>query len=242
MPRKVLILQHVAHETGGTLDDYLQRAGLDWSYLPLYRNMPDRIDWASVAGLVVLGGSMNVDETDRYPFLKFDLRAIGEALDAEVPLLGVCLGSQLLAKALGSRVYPNGVKEIGWYALDIRPEAADDPLFTGCGPQETVFQWHGDTFDLPGGAVHLASSRQCAQQAFRYGRSAWGIQFHIEMTRELIDSWLGVSENDAELASLPYIDPARIRAETPAQLPRMASLADRVLSRFAAMCRRCATA
>ena len=105
---------------------------------------------------------------------------------ADLPVLGICLGAQLLAKTLGARVYPNRVKEIGWYPIELTPAAADDPLFAQSGAQ-TVFQWHGDTFDLPAGAVHLARSPLCENQAFRYGHNAYGLQFHIEMTAAMID-------------------------------------------------------
>ena len=103
-------------------------------------------------------------------------------------------------KALGAKVYPNRVKEIGWYRVDLTPHADRDALFEGGGKQITVFHWHGDTFDLPPGTVRLAQSQLCRNQAFRYGRSAYGLQFHIEMTAELIDSWLAQSANCGELA------------------------------------------
>ena len=137
-------------------------------------------------------------------------------------------------------------KEIGWYTITLTPEAANDPLFGGCvdngqtgqARELTVFQWHGDTFDLPPGAVLLAGSRLCPHQAFRYGGSAWGLQFHIEMTAEMVNDWLGEPGNRGELAGLSYIDPEAIRAETPRQLPGLQSLARQVLGRFADVCRR----
>ena len=118
---------------------------------------------------------------------------LSSRLAMDLPVLGICLGSQLLAKTLGARVYPNHVKEIGWYPVELTPAAADDPLFAQSGTR-TMFQWHGDTFDLPSGAVHLARSPACENQAFRYGRRAYGLQFHIEMTAAMIDDWLSVPE------------------------------------------------
>ena len=232
----VLVFQHIPHETLGSLESAFQEVGLAWKYLEMFGPVPPGIDLSAVAGLVVLGGPMNVDEVDQYPFLAAEIGWIRRAVQAGLPYLGICLGSQLLAKALGARVYANGVKEIGWYRIELTPQAADDPLFTGCQPIQTVFQWHGDTFDLPAGAVHLAFSPLCRHQAFRFGQSAWGLQFHIEMTPELIDRWLGVGQNCDELAGLDYIDPRTIREGTAENLPPMERLGNRVLRRFADLC------
>src|SRR5262249_43189076 len=157
------------------------------------------------AGLVVMGGPMNVDQVDRYPNLAIEVQWLRQAVEAKLPILGVCLGSQLLAKALGSPVYANRIKEIGWYEVEWLPAATDDPLFSTLPRPTTVFQWHGDTFDLPPGAVQLARSPQCENQAFRYGPSAYGLQFHMEVTAAIIDDWLCESGNCGELAGLSYI-------------------------------------
>jgi GMP synthase (glutamine-hydrolysing) len=237
--KPVLVLQHVPHERLGTIEESFRQTGLSWQYVELHRPPVDRLEalpLEEAAGLVVLGGPMNVDEVERYPFLAREIRWIREAMAMELPLLGVCLGSQLLAKAMGARVYANDRKEIGWCEIRTTPEAADDPLFSESGPVETVFQWHGDTFDLPEGAVHLAEGQTCRHQAFRYGPSAWGLQFHIEMTAELIGSWLEEAGNSAELAGLDYIDPQEIVARTPRALPAMQRLGRRVMPRFAGMC------
>lgn len=232
----VVVLQHVPRETLGSLEAVLHRAGLPWRYVELFAGLPDRLDIKQASGLIVLGGPMNVDQTDRYPFLAAEVQWIRQALQHSVPLLGICLGSQLLAKACGARVYPNPVKEIGWYEVGLTSPAAGDPLFAGCPPQLTVFHWHGDTFDLPPEAVLLATGPLCRHQAFRVGPRAYGLQFHIEMTAELIDSWLADFENNIELASLPYIDPEQIRQQTAVMLPRLEAVGSEVLGRFAALC------
>ena len=234
----ILVLQHVPHETLGTLESHFVGAGFPCRYVGLFSQVPERLDLDQAAGLVVLGGPMNVNEVDQYPFLGPEPGWIREAIDRRVPVLGICLGAQLLAKSQGARVYRNPVKEIGWYEIQLSPEAADDALFAGLPPRQTVFQWHGDTFDLPAGAAHLASSESCRQQAFRVGRSAWGLQFHIEMTAALVDDWLGDAENRRELAALDYIHPDRIRAATPQFLPRMEAMGEQILPRFVELCRR----
>jgi GMP synthase (glutamine-hydrolysing) len=235
MNRTVLILRHMPQEGGGTLETALTRAGIKVRYVDLFQEIPARLPLDRVSGLVILGGPMNVDEVDRYPFLKLDVLWIRQALEIGLPLLGICLGSQLLAKALGSRVHANAVKEIGWYPLEWLPAAADDRLFGQRGAT-TVFQWHGDTFDLPQEAVLLASGSSCKNQAFRWGTNAYGLQFHIEMTAAMLDDWLKKGEDSGELAALDYVDPQLIRQSTPALLPPMQQLAGEVFGRFAQMC------
>lgn len=237
--KPILVLRHVPHESLGTIAEQLSRAGLAWQCGDWFApgGAPDDFLPARYAGLVVMGGPMNVDQTDRYPFLATEVQWMRRALEAELPLLGVCLGSQLLAKTLGAKVYPNRVKEIGWYTIETTAAAADDRLLAGCGSRQTVFQWHGDTFDPPPGAVHLARSELCPQQAFRAGPCAYGLQFHVEMTAEMVEDWLAEGCNCDELSALDYIDPAAIRAATPRHLPALRQFAERVLGRFADLCR-----
>jgi GMP synthase (glutamine-hydrolysing) len=238
--RPILVLQHVAHEPLAALEAVFRQSGLAWQYVELFRPAVAELEHLPLeeeaAGLVVLGGPMN-DEVRQYPFLAREIPWIRQALAIELPVLGICLGAQLLAKALGAKVFANGRKEIGWYPIQITPEAADDPLFAGTGPSATVFQWHGDTFDLPDGGVRLARAETCENQAFRYGPSAWALQFHVEMTAGLIDAWLDDARNASELAGLDYIDPVQIRARTPEHLPAMEALGGKLLPRFAALCR-----
>jgi len=231
--KSVIVLRHVAHEPMGTLEKHLGDVGLEYRYVDLFQSLPHRLPLDQAAALVVMGGPMNVDEQDQYPFLAAEVDWIRQAIQAETPVLGICLGAQLIAKSLGARVYANGVKEIGWYPLEVTADAADDRLFAGCQPVETVFQWHGDTFDLPAGATNLARSELCKHQAFRYGTSTYGLQFHVEVTPEIIDSWLAEPGNCGELSGLNYIDAPAIRAETPRRLPAMEALAGRLLPRFA---------
>lgn len=234
----VIVLRHVAREPLGTIETAFARASLEWRYVDLFAAVPEHLDLEKAAGLVVLGGPMNVNQIDVYPWLVSEVEWIRHAVGVGLPILGVCLGGQLLAKALGARVAANRVKEIGWYELELTAGAAIDPLFQGCERRQTVFQFHGDTFDLPEGAVHLARCRDCENQAFRHGDCAYGLQFHIEMTQALIEDWLGDPKERRAMASLGYIDPETILAETPESLCRMGALGERILPRFAAMCKR----
>ena len=235
--KPVVAFRNAEAESMGTIEDALRGAGLPYSYVDLYAQLPRSFDPGQLAALVVMGGPMNVDETERYPYLAAEVDYLRAALDAGLPILGVCLGSQLLAKALGARVYPLERKEIGWYSVETTEAARDDALFSHFGASKRVFQWHGDTFELPDGAVQMAASPLCAQQAFRHGESAYGLQFHMEMTSAMIESWLAEPAGCAEIDALDYIDPQEIRRQIPAELDGMQALAARVFGEFARRCR-----
>jgi GMP synthase (glutamine-hydrolysing) len=199
--RKLLVLQHVAREPLGILDPLLRDAGLRIRYVNFAREPAAQVDVGRYAGLIVLGGPMNVDEADRFPHLTHETEILRAALDRGIPTLGICLGAQLMAAALGARVHPNPVREIGWYPLALSHAAADDPLFRHLDGA-SVFQWHAYTFTEPRDTVHLASTESCGNQAFRYGDFAYGLQFHLEVDRALIRAWLEHSESQRELEAL----------------------------------------
>jgi GMP synthase-like glutamine amidotransferase len=140
------------------------------------------------------------------------LKLLEQALAFGVPLLGICLGSQLIAKALGARVYQSPSKEIGWERVRFTAAAADDPVFSGFASSTTFFHWHEETFDLPSGAEWLAYSEKCRHQAFRYGRSAYGVQFHPEITPEMIVDW------SAQPTGCGDIDPHAVDAVPPGRV------------------------
>ncbi|HEY2759393.1 MAG TPA: gamma-glutamyl-gamma-aminobutyrate hydrolase family protein [Pirellulales bacterium] len=247
--KPVIALQHVPHEGLGTIGDALARAGAHCKIVDAFAGPLPKFDPRDWSGLVVLGGPMNVDQTDRYPALAEEVRWLQQAVEATLPVLGICLGSQLLAKALGSKVFANRIKEIGWYEVELMAAAEEDALFQELAKPQAggevrseaarkinVFQWHGDTFDLPAGAVQLASSEQCENQAFRFGESAYGLQFHMEVTAEIIDDWLYEGGNCGELAELNYINPMAIREQMPQKLPMMESMGRMVFDRFVKMC------
>ena len=207
--RKLLVLQHVPSEPLGVLDPLLRRAGFRIRYVNFARDPNAQVDVVRYDGLIVLGGPMNVDHVETFPHLLHEIEVIRGALHREIPTLGICLGAQLLAAALGARVHPNPVREIGWYPLRLSEAATHDPLFRHLDATTPVFQWHAYTFTEPRDAVHLASSESCANQAFRYRDFAYGLQFHLEVDGPLIQRWLRHSELRHELEPLGGDEHAR---------------------------------
>ncbi len=234
--KPVLVFRHAARDSIGTLAGIFGSAGVPFRYLDLFGELPDAFRPRDWAGLVVLGGSMNADEIDEHSFLVIEVEWIRQTVDAGLPVLGICLGSQLLAKSLGARVYKNACKEIGWYEWQPLPAAADDPLLSSVRPGDIVFHWHGETFELPEDEVQLVRGATCELQAFRYGRQAWGLQCHLEVTPEMIEDWMSRPGGCRELAELPHIDPAAIRADMPRRMPAMHALGERVFGAFAQRC------
>jgi GMP synthase (glutamine-hydrolysing) len=232
MPR-LLVCQHVPYEILGTLNPLLKSAGFRIRYVNFGRHPDAEPSLDGYQGLVVLGGPMSVNDTDRHPHLTTELKLIEQAMNCGMPVLGICLGAQLIAKTLGSRVYPNDEKEIGWYDVSPTEMARGDPLAAHLKESEKLFQWHGDTFDIPKGAVHLASSTLCASQAFRYGPNVYALQFHLEVDEPMIERWLTVPTHVKEIESLGgKIDPQTIRRETPGYIQRLKELSDRTFGEF----------
>lgn len=232
----VLALRHVPYESLGMLERVFAARGIEFRYVDVWESGLPSLEEPGISGVVVLGGPMNVDEIDKYPFLRDEPAWMLSAIERGLPLLGICLGSQLLAKALGARVYPGPIKEIGWYDVELLPAASDDRLFAGQAARQHVFQWHGDTFDPPPGAVQLARSPAVAQQAFRYGERAWGLQFHAEITPTLIEDWLEEPAGRCEIEALAYIDPAEVRRGTDEGMKKLGPFAETVFGRFAELC------
>lgn len=184
----VLIIKHETTEGPGTIGEYLLANGLASRTIEAGSGEPLPTSLAGVSAVVSLGGPMNVYEEEKYPFLADEDRLIKKVLAGKIPFLGVCLGAQLLAKAAGGRVYPAPQKEIGWSKVTLTAAAAGDPVFAGSPPTLDVFQWHGDTFDLPPGGMLLAGGEIVANQAFKFG-AAYGFQFHVEVDEPLLQSW-----------------------------------------------------
>ena len=219
-------LQHVPFEGLGSIESWLMAAGCELSATRFYE-APGLPDLNELDLLVVMGGPMSVIDEDEYPWLAAEKKLIREAIRAGKPILGVCLGAQLIASALGARVYPNREKEIGWFP--VKATQPIGPSIFRFPPSIDVFHWHGDTFDLPCGAVRLARSEGCENQAFQLGRSAIGLQFHLETTprsaREL------VAHCRSELSASAYVQSEAAILAAPAEKYRTAnSLMGEVLS------------
>jgi GMP synthase (glutamine-hydrolysing) len=205
--KKLLALRHVEFENLGTFETFFSEAGFSIQYIDTptanLRTLTD-IDPAGPDLLVVLGGPMGVYETTEHPDLQEEMRIIKKRIGKGLPTLGICLGAQLIAGALEARVYPGTVKEIGWAPVTITPEGQDSPLAAlGIGAVEgtapSVLHWHGDTFDLPAGAIRLASTTAYANQAFSIDRHVLALQFHLEVQPSEIGTW--IDGNAAELTA-----------------------------------------
>lgn len=231
--RKLLVFQHVPHEILGTLNPLLKRAGFRIRYVNFGRHPDAEPSLERYYGLVVLGGPMSVNDDHRRPHLKTEMKLIEQALQKRIPVLGICLGAQLIAKVLGARVHPNDEKEIGWYDVHATEESKQDPMLGRFRATEKIFQWHGDTFEIPAGAAHLAASNLCANQAFRYESNVYGLQFHLEVDEPMIQRWLTVGENAKEIAALGgKIDPETIREETRNHIQRLSRLSAQAFGEF----------
>jgi len=174
----VHVLQHVPFEGLGSIEVWLSHRGARVTYTRFFESvrLPALTD---VDFIIALGGPMSVNDEEQLPWLREEKRFVAEAIASNKAVLGICLGAQLIASAMGARVYPGSAKEIGWFPVFSEPAVPDTFLF----PASTdVFHWHGETFDLPSGAVHLASSAACRNQAFQIGAQVIGLQFHLETT------------------------------------------------------------
>lgn len=230
MPR-ALIFQHVPYELLGTLNPLLKAAGFRMRYVNFGRQ-PDaqpRLDGYDC--LIVLGGPMKVGQVDEYPHLATEMRLIAEALERDLPVLGICLGAQLMAAALGAEVRANPVPEIGWYNVTPTEHGRADALLGHFADAEPLFQWHGDTFDIPTGAVHLAGTDTCVNQAFRYGERSYALQFHLEVDEPLVNRWLTVPHHVEELQR-HQVDAARIRRHTAQRIHALMDLSERTFGTF----------
>ena len=180
------ILQHVSFEGPGFIEAWLQQTGYTISTTKFYDATPQLPAPSELDFIVVMGGPMSIHDETEYPWLIEEKQWLMHAIDAGVTALGICLGAQLLACTLGSCVYRNKYKEIGWFPIRAE-ETQTDALFQ-LHDAVNVLHWHGETFDLPDGAVCLASSQACRNQAFQWGESVVGVQFHMEVTHEAVQA------------------------------------------------------
>lgn len=193
----VLIVKNIPIEGPGTIEEYLKDSSIPYR-IAEFSNEEEISDPEGYTHLVVMGGPMAVYEMERYPYLQKEADLIREFIDSGRAVLGICLGAQMIAHVLGAKVYKGPVTEIGWYTVDITPEGLKDPAVSELAVKNTskaeVFHMHGDTFDLPDGAVLIATSQPCINQAFRYHDRVYALQFHIEVTPGIVAEWFREEE------------------------------------------------
>jgi GMP synthase-like glutamine amidotransferase len=194
----VLICKNIETEGPGTIEEYLRSEKIPYRIVELSKGevLPDPNNFNT---LIIMGGPMSVNETNLYPYIEEEQGLVRDFISKGKKILGICLGAQIMAKALGARVYSGQEKEIGWYDIELTEEGLKDTYMRRLALEPKarnplrrfpVFHWHGETFDLPEGAVRLAGSELYPNQAFRYNECAYAFQFHIEVTRQMIYEWL----------------------------------------------------
>jgi len=230
---RLLVFQHVAAEPLGTLDPLIRRRGHRIRFVNFEREPEAEPSLDRYRGLIVLGGPMNVEDAPQRAHLRFELRAIEEALKQGKPVLGICLGAQLLAHVLGAPVRRLSEPEIGWHSVHTTDAGRSDPVLSPLGESCPVFQWHGCHFEVPSTATHLARGQACEGQAFRYGEDAYGFQFHLEVDQALVERWLDNPgyRHELEQAGLGgRID--ALREQTRSVIGPMQTQAEAVFERF----------
>jgi GMP synthase (glutamine-hydrolysing) len=229
---RIHYFQHVPFEGLGSIGQWIRARRYHLTATKLYQNeqMPDMesVDW-----FIIMGGPMGVHDEDRLPWLKSEKRLIEKAMSTGKAVLGICLGAQLIADVFGARVYPNRFKEIGWFPIELTEAGQRSPLFGFLPERLEVFHWHGDTFDLPAGAVHMARSEACTHQAFVYNERVIGLQFHLESTPKGVEAL--IQNCSGELANSSYIQaPSQLMAH-PKAFSIINGAMDKLLSRIEQM-------
>jgi len=227
--KPIYVFRHLAWEGPGYLATFLERRGVAQRLVAIDEGaaLPRTVDGASA--LVFMGGPMSVN--DPLPWIDQECRLIREAMGRGMPVLGHCLGGQLIAKALGATVRANPVREIGWFPVEQRPEGRDNPWLNNLPPRFEVLHWHGETFSIPEGATPLLRSEHCANQAFSIG-SALALQFHVEMTEEIVEQWATLNRDDLAQPSQTVQTPDQLRENLSARIAALNSLADPIYSRW----------
>jgi GMP synthase-like glutamine amidotransferase len=222
-------IQHVPFEGLGSIEGWAGSHGHRMTSTRVYQGelfpSVNCLDW-----LIIMGGPMNVYEDKKYPWLVNEKRFIEDTIKAGKIVLGICLGAQLIADVLGAKVYPNTYKEIGWFPVYLTNEGQQFPLFKGLASGAEVFHWHGDTFDLPQGAIQIAQSSACQNQAFIYDERVVGLQFHLETTRQGAEQL--IAHCGEELVTAPFIQPREIILSDEGKFQRINQIMQEVLDQL----------
>ena len=210
---RINYFQHVPFEGLGSIESWVKERKYQLSSTRFYEGeTPPELD--AIDGLVIMGGPMGVSDTNEFPWLKAEREYIRAAIDSEKKVLGICLGAQLIADALGARVYKNDEKEIGWFPVSLTQDGKESAILSGVPDDFVCFHWHSDTFELPEGVLHLASSEACIHQAFSYREHVLALQFHPEFTQ---DSIRELSEHcGSTIKAGPFVQELDSFAEIPA--------------------------
>lgn len=227
---RVLALVHQDDAPAGTFGDVAAEHGHDLevrSFVPGAGEAPPPGAAGRYGAVMLFGGSMQVDQDDEHPWLEDERALVRELIEREVPTLGVCLGSQLIAQTAGADVGPAVVPEVGWHEVDLTAEALDDPVLGAAPHRFAAYQGHSYGFTLPPGATSLAHGQADALQAYRIGDTVWGLQFHPEVTWEIVDPWIAEHARDGDVADEPAL-----REETRVNLPRWIAFGRSLCARF----------
>ncbi|GAB7534532.1 glutamine amidotransferase [Burkholderia sp. 22PA0099] len=230
MNAEVVAIRHVHFEDLGSFERVLGERGRRVRYVDVGTSRVEVLDACEPSLLVVLGGPISAYDDDLYPTTAPLVELIRRRIEAGLPTLGICLGAQLIARALGARVYPGKVKEIGWAPLTLTAAGEASPLRHLSGEHTSMLHWHGDTFDLPPGAIHLAATPDCAHQAFSWGQHVLALQCHPEISTETFEAWL--IGHASEIGSASGVDARQLRAATALHGPVLMPAAARMFSEW----------
>jgi GMP synthase (glutamine-hydrolysing) len=227
----LLVIQNSELDPIGVLGKYLEAKGARLhTWLPAQEeNPPEEI----YSGLIIMGGPMNAHEDDRFPHLRQTVELIHRFHNDSKPIMGVCLGAQLIARAFGSKVYPHSIPEIGFSAIRVASPSAQELWLKDCPEKLHLMQWHFDTFDLPSQAILLMTNDVCQNQAYRIGSNIYGFQFHLEVTPEIVMSWLAL-KNDWIEANYPYLD-RQLEEQVQTYIRQSAQFAEKVADAWVAL-------
>ena len=230
-----IVLRHSAVEGLGLLGNVLRDQGIHHRSVDVSRGEPPPKEMRTVGGLIVLGGAISAYDTERHPFLASELDLIEKAITAGRPVLGICLGAQLIAQVLGAKVEAGSQREVGWGTVTLTDDAANDPLFLDSGPTLDVFHLHGDSYELPQDAHHLARSDQYEQQAFEWGGLVYGLQFHLEFSESTFER-LASDPRTAEYMRDAGVDPMTLVSEGRTHIAQTGDAAQDIFRNFFEHC------
>ncbi len=225
----ILFIQHVRNEGPGIFKEVLDEMGISSHIFEIFSHKNFSLP-SDCRGVIILGGPMNVDEESQYPFLKEEKEFIGNLLHKDIPLLGICLGAQLIAQVAEGRVFRAAEKEIGWYPIRLTGEGEQDSLFQGLPKLFDIFQLHEDTFEIPPKGKRLVTSDGCHNQGFKVGKRGYGLQFHLEADSKMISNWLDANKEDPFFDNVNSVD--SLKQETTEKISTCLTWGKRLFQNF----------